>query len=108
MSAVYPEGWQHVEVGPGTQGFVLDLPGHGPAGYIAYDPEQNYISDLAVLPGTSSMSTARLILTMVARVKELNTQRGPNQIWSADLRRSTSYQFDWFKSSPRLELCVYL
>jgi hypothetical protein len=81
--AVYPKGWQHV---PDTADFGLVLVDKkkGVVGYTTIETEQQYISDLVVLPEYRQNS----ILLMNSLFAYMRRVGGT---WSADCRENTSY-----------------
>lgn len=84
--ARYPEGWQSVPLDGSTRGLVLEEPGKGIVGYALIEPENRYISDVAVSPDASPQKAVALLKALTQLVKQHGGE------WKTDARDSTSYK----------------
>lgn len=82
----YPEGWQHVPIEADTRGLVIEEAGRGVIGYALIEPNNRYISDIAVTSDANVHKTMSLIKSVSELVKQVGGE------WSADCRDSTSYK----------------
>lgn len=81
---VYPSRWDFASFG--DHALVLDTKKDGVVGYASFDSDNQYISDIAVLPQFTQYSM-KLFNALG------NYMRRIGGVWSADCRESTSYKF---------------
>jgi hypothetical protein len=87
---VYPAGWDHVSL-PGSietaGGMILQHERDGVIGFVVWDKETGYISDMAVHPEHRLKS-----VVLLKNFLEQSVAEGNSQWFSADLKEDTSYK----------------